>query len=60
MKFSIHLNRHVFVMCCKIKISELKLNTDECLKLFSNLMNLSSAVDIKLICKFIQEALELR
>ena len=43
-----------------LKISVLKRRTDECLKLFYELMNPSSAADTKLICKFIHEALELR
>ena len=42
-----------------LKIPDLKPKTDECFKLFSNLMNPSSAVDTKLICKLIHGALEL-
>ena len=42
------------------KIPVLKLNTNESFKLFYDLINPSSAVDTKRICKFNQEALELR
>ena len=43
-----------------LKIPVLKPNTNECFKLLYELLNPSSAVDTKLICKFIHEALELR
>ena len=64
---------HIFLFCrnytnlritlfnkLNLKIPVLKLNTNECFKLFYELMNPSSAVDTKLIYKFIHEALELR
>ena len=35
-------------------------NTNECFNLFYELINPNSAVDTKLTCKFIHEALELR
>ena len=41
-----------------LKIPVLKPNTTECFKSLYELMNPSSAVDTKLICKFIHEALE--
>ena len=64
---------HFFLFCRKyinlritlfnklhLKIRVLKPNTNEFFKLFYELMNPSSAVDTKLICKFIHEALEIR
>ena len=43
-----------------LKIPVLKPDTNDCFKLLYELMNPSSAVNTKLICKFIHEALELR
>ena len=64
---------HFFLFCRKytnlriklfnklnLKIPVLKPNTNECFKLLYELMNPSSAVNTKLICKFIHEVLELR
>ena len=45
-------------MYTNLKKPVLKPNTNECFQLLYELMNPSSAVDTKLICKFIHEALE--
>ena len=64
---------HFFLFCRKytilhitlfnelnLKIPVRKPNTNEYFKLLYELMNPNSAVNTKLICKFIHEALELR
>ena len=43
-----------------LEIPALNLNTNECLKLLYDLMNSSFAVDTKLNCKLVQDALGLR